>query len=212
MQERNLSLVTPPAVEPIALADAKQYCRVDADFTDDDAYITTLITVARQYCEGIQKRAYITQTWEMALKEFRYSSMDTLNNRHRSDVIEIPFGSLQKVNSFQYTDAYGTVTQLAENVDYVVSTRGIVGRVCPPFGKVFPVAILWPLDPIVINFTCGYGDTPEKIPEKVIQAMMMLIVHWYTNRMVINELRGVTPDEIGFAVTALLSLDKIVTL
>lgn len=204
--------MNPPNVEPIILSDVKQYLRVDADFMDDDIYISTLITVARQFCEDIQHRAYITQTWELALKNFNYSGTDSLNNKHNTDVIEIPLGNLQTINSFNYTNSWGAVTELVENIDYIVSTRGIVGRVCPPFGKVFPVAMLWPLDPIVINFTCGYGDTPDSIPQKVIQAMMMLISHWYLNRAVINDLRGVVADEISFAVTALLSIDKIVML
>src|SRR5260370_28067499 len=56
----SLVVVTPPAVEPITLDEAKLHLRVTG--TDDDAYITGLITAARQYIEKEQNRAFITQT------------------------------------------------------------------------------------------------------------------------------------------------------
>ena len=208
MKDYNLTLVTPPDTEPVNLTDIKSYLKLD-DITDplEDAYINVLISVAREYCEDTQHRAFITQTWEMALQGFPFYSSDPLNVR--GSIIEIPKGKLQTINSITYKDTSGAITALTPEVDYVVSNRGIVGRVSPPFGKVFPLAILYPLDPVVINFTCGYGADASKLPFKVIQAMYMLIAHWYENRTVINEARGVIPDEITFAVTALLSKDKI---
>ena len=206
----NLTLVTPPAIEPVGLVDAKSYLRIDT--TNDvieDAYVDSLIRVAREFCEDTQHRALITQTWEMGLPGFPLSSSNSLTGDKRGSIIEIPKGRLQTVDSITYKDTAGVVITLTPEVDYAVSNRGILGRVCPPFGKIFPLAILYPLDPVVIKFTCGYGDDAADVPGKVIQAMYMLISHWYENRMVVNDLRGVVPDEITFAVTALLSKDKI---
>src|SRR5215469_16680870 len=61
----SFSLVTPPAVEPVLLADAKGQARIDT--TDDDTLVTNLITGARQWAERYTGRAFITQTWQMAL-------------------------------------------------------------------------------------------------------------------------------------------------
>ena len=47
MQYRSLTRQTPPAVEPVTLSEAKAHLRVDS--TDDDAYIATLITAAREW-------------------------------------------------------------------------------------------------------------------------------------------------------------------
>jgi uncharacterized phiE125 gp8 family phage protein len=213
MDKYNLTLVTPPAVEPLTLLEVKPYLRVD-DITDstDDVYINSLITTAREYCEEYQHRAYITQTWELALQKFSIDKTDFLNNDVSNSIIEIPKGKLQTINSITYKDTAGIVITMQENVDYVVSTRGILGRVCPPFGKIFPVCLLYPLDPIVIQFTCGYGDDGSKVPQRIKQAMLLLISHWYENRMVINDLRGVNPEEVSFAVTSLLTKDKITIL
>jgi uncharacterized phiE125 gp8 family phage protein len=213
MKDYNLTLITPPSVEPLLLTDVKPYLRLD-DVTDtsDDSYITSLITVAREYCEEYQHRAYITQTWELAFQKFVIEETDTLNNNLQKSIIEIPKGNLQAINSFTYMDTAAVVTTMQPNTDYVVSIRGILGRVAPPFGKIFPVCLLYPLDPIVINFTCGYGDDGTKVPQRIKQAMFLLISHWYDNRMVINDLRGVNPEEISFAVTSLLMKDKITIL
>lgn len=213
-REYNLTLVTPPAVEPLALNEVKKYLKVD-DITDEieDAYINSLITVSREYCEEYQHRAFITQTWEMTLKEFSDEQTNMMSNDYESNVIEIPKGKLQKINSFSYKDLYGNVHALTENVDYIVSSRGIVGKVCPPYGTIFPSVPLYPLDPIVINYTCGYGNDGSKVPAKIKQAMYLLISHWYDNRAVVNDLRGVdSTKEMTFAVTSLLTMDRITIL
>ena len=49
----------------------------------EDTLLTGFITAAREYCEGYQNRAYITQTWKLLLDEFPDS------------VIQIPLPPLQ---------------------------------------------------------------------------------------------------------------------
>src|SRR5579884_3684274 len=53
-----------PASEPVALADAKNYLRVD--ITNDDTLVTGLITAARAHAEEFMRRSLITQTWKLA--------------------------------------------------------------------------------------------------------------------------------------------------
>lgn len=48
--------------EPITLAEAKNHLRVMYD--DEDAYIETLITAARQYAENYQNRVYVEKKSE----------------------------------------------------------------------------------------------------------------------------------------------------
>lgn len=202
--EYTLTLITLPIEEPITLVKSKSYLRIDTE--DDDEYISFLITAAREYCENYQNRAYITQTWEMTLQKFPFDNTDILNDSFTNSIIEIPKGKLQTINSFTYKDLCGNIHNLTENIDYVVSTRGILGKICPPYGKIFPTTQLFPLDPVVINFTCGYGDS-IKVPTRVKQAMYMLIAHWYENRITTTDLK--VTGEIDFAVSALLSQDRI---
>jgi uncharacterized phiE125 gp8 family phage protein len=213
MENYNLTLVTPPAIEPLSLQEVKPYLRLDdVSDTSDDIYISSLITVAREYCEEYQHRAYITQTWELAIQKFPIDETDTLNNDIRDSIIEIPKGSLQAINSFTYKDSAGVATVMNPDIDYVLSTRGILGRICPPFGKIFPVCLLYPLDPIVIQFTCGYGDDASKVPAIIKHAMLLLISHWYENRVVVGGSNGLSAGEVEFTVTSLLMKDRITIL
>ena len=55
-----IKTITPPAAEPITLADAKAHLRVD--YADDDALITALIAVTREQAESITGLALLTRT------------------------------------------------------------------------------------------------------------------------------------------------------
>ena len=203
--EYSLTLVTPPTVEPITTDEAVHYMRLDTPSTADSAFITGLIKSARKYCENLQHRAYITQTWEMSLNKFPCAYNDRLNNVKKSDVIEIPMGNLQTVDSVIYTDSANVAHTLTENTDYIVSTRGVLGKISPPYNGLWPTSELAPLDPVVIRFTCGYG-LAVAIPETIKQAMYMLIDYWYNNR---DAAAQTVSSEIAFSVKALLAMDKI---
>jgi uncharacterized phiE125 gp8 family phage protein len=63
-----LKLVTPPAVEPVTLAEAKAHLRLDTAV--DDAYVSALITASRERVELFLRRALITQVFEFAVDDF----------------------------------------------------------------------------------------------------------------------------------------------
>lgn len=165
-------------------------------YTAEDTYLTSLITAARQYCEDYQNKAYITQVWEMSLPYFPGYE------------IEIPKGNLQTIDSITYKNSVGTITTLTVATDYVTSIRGIVGRVVPAYGKTWPSFIPFPLDAVIVTFTCGYGAA-SAVPEKVIQAMKLLISHWFKNRVPVDQAQG-NAKEISFTLSALLWQDRIV--
>ena len=56
-------LLTPPAVEPLSLAEAKAWLRVAHD--DDDALIAALVASGRAHIEKETRRALIAQTWRI---------------------------------------------------------------------------------------------------------------------------------------------------
>jgi uncharacterized phiE125 gp8 family phage protein len=58
-------LLTPPAVEPLTLDEAKAYLRVEHN--DEDESIAALITAARLQVEAQTRRALITQCWRLSL-------------------------------------------------------------------------------------------------------------------------------------------------
>lgn len=169
---------------------------ISGDISDDDLLLS-LITLAREYCEDFQNRAYITQTWEMSYPHFPCG------------VITIPKGKLQIVDSIKYTDSTGAVSTWAIT-QYVVSARGLMGRVAPAYGVTYPSFVPYPLDAVVIEFTCGYGDAAADVPERAKYAMLVLIKHWYDNRDLIAD-KNFTA-ELPWSVKTLLQQDKVVIL
>lgn len=99
----NVSLVTAPTIEPITVQEAKDHLRI-ATF-DDDAYIATLITVAREEVEDITRRAIMTQTWDYFIDGFPDGYGITL-----------PFGRLASVTSVKWKDEDGVETNLTKTL------------------------------------------------------------------------------------------------
>ncbi len=81
----SLQLNTPPAEEPVTLAQAKAWLKVETD--DEDALIAALIPAARARAEWHTGRAFVTQHWTLWL--------DGLGDGY----IEIPLAPLVSVES-----------------------------------------------------------------------------------------------------------------
>src|ERR1035437_40652 len=57
-------LLTAPAIEPLSLAEAKAFLRVET--SDDDDVICALIAGSRIHVEAQTRRALITQSWRIS--------------------------------------------------------------------------------------------------------------------------------------------------
>lgn len=196
-----IKLITAPTVEPITLTEAKDHCRVDG--TDDDTLITSLIVAAREYVEGYQNRALITQTWELVLDAWP-----------DGDSIELPLPPLQSVTSLKYKDSAGAETAWAAT-NYIVDTDSYLGRLVLADDISWPSDELYPAGGIRIRFVAGYPPTGSgesidydaNVPQKIKQAMLLLVGHWYENR---EAVAAGSMTEIPLAVNALLSQDRVV--
>lgn len=158
-------LVTPPAVEPLTLAEAKTYLRVDT--TDDDALIGALIVSARMMVEQRTQRVLITQGWRMVMDRFADPFFIT--------VTVSPFQTLQALKVYNKD---GTFT-LIDPSQYLVDTNSTFARVCLLNGLAQPTQAIMG---ITLDFTAGYGNTSANVPEPLRQAMRELIYQWYDNR------------------------------
>jgi len=59
------TLIAPPGEEPVTLAEAKAFCRIDG--SDEDALVDALIAAARLQVESLTGRALITQSWRLTM-------------------------------------------------------------------------------------------------------------------------------------------------
>jgi len=161
-----VNVIAPPAVEPITLDEAKTHCRVEHDA--EDAFIAGLILAAREHCEGFQARAYVTQTLELTLDAWPSGSE-----------LKVPRPPLRSVTHIKFVDKDGVETTWDAS-NYVVAAKGSPGRIVLGYGKSWPAATLRPAEAIAIRYEAGYGDA-SAVPQRVKQAMLLLVGHWYEN-------------------------------
>lgn len=154
--------ITPPSVEPIALAVAKQHLRVD--YTDDDTLIPLYISAARDYAETYTARAFLPQTWQLSLNVFPFnmqqawppaSRLQQRSYLNSQMEILLPVSPLMAVNSIIYQNPPGTVVTMDAS-QYTVNTGQEPGSVTPANGVYWPFPMPYVPDTVQINYQCGY--------------------------------------------------------
>lgn len=161
-------LYTAPAIEPVTAEEMKLYLRVDG--TDEETLVGSLITSARRHVELITGRALITQTWDGWLDAFPLNSGE----------IVLPFGRVQKMNTFTYTDIDGVVTTV-DATTYDLDTDSDPGRIVLKYGETWPAVTLATKNPIKINWDCGYG-LAVSVPDAIKTAIKWTVADLYENR------------------------------
>jgi hypothetical protein len=177
-----------PAVEPIVLADAKTYLRVDT--TADDSLITALITASRRMAELYTQRAFITQKWDLWLDNWPYGKSSQwwdgqkdgaigslLNFSSSIDIPKPPLISIDAVNTYDETD---TATLFAA-ANYFADTKNEPGRLALRTGCTWQPFVK-SANGIQISFTAGYGSSASNVPLPIVQAIYQTISHLYENR------------------------------
>lgn len=210
MMRASLVTVTPPAAEPIVLADAKLWLRLETGVTADDALITRLIVSAREWVERELEQRLITQTVRQTHDRWPgYRDRDSLPDEGRiSDVrqsgvrwVELLGYPVQSITSVTvYADDDTPTVWDAANYR-LASEQGGRMRLAPRSGSAWPSASRQ-TDGVEIVYVTGYGATGANVPDPIKQAMYMLIAHWYENREA--GLIGTISKEIEFAVNDLL--------
>ena len=160
----SLIVVTEPTVEPITLAELKEHLRIDG--VEQDAYLTALITSARQRVERYLNRALITQTLRLTL--------DKAGER-----IELPRAPLLTISNIK---VYGDT-----NVESTVSADIYFANLDTEPGLVqLKTSSVWPYHresaSFKVNYTAGYGATAASVPAVIRHGVKMLAGKMYEHR------------------------------
>lgn len=194
-QYQTLRVATPPKVEPVSLAEAKRHCRVDTD--DDNGYIATLITAAREWVEQYLDRAVITQQLVM--------TMESLGEEIYLPRPPMATGDAYTAVSVTYT-APGGGTATLSSAAYRVSRYETPGEITPIYGTSFP-ANLEDENAVTVTWWAGYGDDGSKVPAAIRHAILMLVSHWYETRGA-TLATGAVPQDVPFGVKSLLDSQR----
>ncbi len=158
-------LLTGPAAEPITLAEAKQFLRVEHD--DDDDVIAALIAGSRIHVETQTRRALITQSWRLA--------RDAWPDCGWLAVLPVPLRTLDAARVYRLDGSTLALDVAAFAIDKIAAPARLA------FTRGALPAPERPIAGIEVDVTSGYGDADD-VPEPLRQAIRLLVAHWYENR------------------------------
>lgn len=162
---------------------------------DDLAHIRALTEAAVALMDGPKsktRRALLTQTWTLCLDCW-------------PDKITQPLSPVQSVSSVKYY-----------SVDGLKETFGASNYKLTGLASWDPqISLLpdksWPQTDgrdgaIEIEFVAGYGDALADVPAPILQAIRLLVAHWYESR---EAVAFATPHEIPMGVATLIQPYRI---
>ena len=162
-----LILTTPPSAEPLSLADAKAQLRIY--HTDDDTFISTLITTARRLIEQRYDLCLLQQNWSMFFDAWPDDG-----------IFKVPLAPLFGVTDIKtYSDDDVAVT--IDPAHYYMDLASMPARVVLRRGRVFPPPGR-KINGIEVKIVTGFGATANAVPAEIKQALLMAISDWYANR------------------------------
>jgi uncharacterized phiE125 gp8 family phage protein len=158
-----LQIVTPPALEPVTLDEAKAHLRVGT--ADEDALIATLITAARARAEWHLGRALVAQGWIQWLDNW-------------CAVVELALPPLIAVTAVTLYARDGSETVIDPS-RYFVDTASAPGRIA--FDCAAP-GDLRRRNAVAIAFDAGYGEAADDVPAPIREAILRIVADLHVNR------------------------------
>jgi uncharacterized phiE125 gp8 family phage protein len=165
------SVTNPPAMEPITRDDAAQHVRIDSP--EDLEYLAALVSVAREYIEGLTGRVAV-------LSELLVVAPSWASFLGRSaDTIKIMRTPLVSVTSIKYyaPDASELTTMASEDYRVITSTEPGLIQITGEFPSVDARP-----DAIQITFKAGNPKPCDSSP-MLRHAMKMVVAHLYEQRV-----------------------------
>jgi uncharacterized phiE125 gp8 family phage protein len=157
-------LIQAPLTEPLSLADAKSWLKVETN--DDDLLIAGIITSARLTIEAVTGLLMIDQLWRFSIGPHAYKRPLTLPLR--------PLSALKAVRLRAMT---GSVNDLSLDRAVIMSKSKAEFFLPLDSGLPFDGA-----DQLEIDAQMGFGAEGTKTPSALVTAMRLLVAFWYENR------------------------------
>lgn len=181
MNRGSYKVTTPPAAEPITLAEARQHLNFTADDpTDDDAYIEALISVARDVAEQYTNRAIMTQDVTLVLPCFPV--VDGYRNPLAS--IRLFKSPVQQVKTIYYRDEDDADHTLNVEDNTILNSYAEPATLSP---NLVNMPDGWPAtnpdrpNAVTIVYTAGY-ESASLVPKAIKQAMLLMIGKMFSER------------------------------
>lgn len=187
-----LVLTSGPATEPVTVAEAKAFLRID--HYSEDVLLGSLVLTSRLHIEAALGLALLSQTWKLALDDFPSDG-----------IIELPLSPVAGVASVRVLTADGAALTL-DAAAYEIDTASRPARILRSPGA------YWPppgkrSNGVEIEFTAGFGASSADVPAPIRQALLLLVAHWYEHRDPVEI--GASETRVPATVSALLEPYKV---
>lgn len=156
-------LLAGPAEEPVSLADAKAFLRVDDNA--EDGLIATLATAARLHVESVTARAMIFQSWRLVLDAWPVER-----------TIALPVGPVHELTAVTAFDEDDEAHEISL-AQFVVQA----GRLMLP-REIDGAPALRPRLGLEIDYVAGHGADAAAAPADLRHACLVLVGYWFENR------------------------------
>lgn len=156
-------LLAGPAEEPVSLAKARAFLRLDD--TAEDGLVQSLVAAARLHVEAVTGKAMLAQSWRLVLDCWPQSRMVALP--------VTPFISLTEITAYDMEGEPHAVplAQFLDAPDRLMLPRQVAG-----------MPLLREQGGIEIDYVAGFGVEPEDVPADLVQAMLVLVGYWFEHR------------------------------
>lgn len=156
--------VTAPAVEPLSLAEAKLYLRIEHEV--EDALIEGIIVAAREAAEQWTGRSLITQSQRLRVAG------------NACGIVTLPRGPVQSIQTVENV-IDGEAATIDADQYRLHAARGILQLLSVPYG-----------DELVVTYVAGFGDEGADVPSLIRQGMLQHITQLFEKR----DTEGNTPE------------------
>jgi len=156
--------VTPPAAEPVTLAELKKHLEIPSGDTSHDDQLNALITAARQKWERDTQKFYILRTMKMEMDHFCQC--------------KFPHEPIDSITSITYYDTGNNQQTLSTDIyELDVGRRELRLK----YQKDWPSqADRW--DSVTITYVLGSAADATEVDEIAKAAMKLLAGHYFENR------------------------------
>lgn len=168
----SLKVKTDSATEPVDLATAKAYAKIES--TDEDTVSAILLTQARQMIERKLNRAFVDKTFLLSLEE-------------HPRIFNLPIVPAKSISSI-VRSYQGEDNTLTADDDYFFRNYAELGTI--------EMSRRWAGYQLKIEFVAGYGSTGADVPAEFKTAILQTFKHNFDQRDLIA--KGTIAVEIPY--------------
>lgn len=177
-------LLVPPAAEPLTLAEAKAWLRLDSN--DEDTTVSALIVAARMAVEQAARRLLVHQSWRIVADRWPDDG-----------VLRLPLAPVAAITAIRVRDAEGT-PQTVSPAAYRAELKRDPARLVLTAPVPLPGLAT---SGIEIDVTAGFSASPAEVPEPLRHAMRLLLARWFDNRGDIAADAATLPADVALLVS-----------